>query len=145
MTEKAINELNGSDTRFIDSENVARRAIKILESRDGPITPHTFYDAVHMHFKGIARGCLRRHYDPAVIAQEAQQDDGQFDLFSREVQAFYPDPNKRGTYKPVNTITPAEAQIIAARMTATGKSLIKHAKIFLRYVNNRYRKAAGNS
>lgn len=92
------------------------------------VDPHIQYTSLE-HMKSMARKFLAKNHDPALKADEPDDDD-QAQMFSGELQDRYPVPTKKGEerqYKKRSALTHDERSWNVKRLRKAGKSLLEHA------------------
>lgn len=103
---------------------IATQAMVLIEF---PRTLHRLgYLGCHLELRQIARGKLRKRFDPVAIAD----DDADPDLFPETLQERYPIARKRGedpTYRRLDELEEADVSYNTARMRKAASALDRHA------------------
>jgi len=89
------------------------------------------YVGCHLELRQIARGKLRRQFDPATAAEEYAR--GQSELFPDTLQDRYPRKPKAGEepmYVFREVLSDEDCEYNLARMEKAGHALLKHADAF---------------
>jgi|SRR5215471_3752044 len=121
-------------TKDVSPAWVATQAMTLIEF---PRELHPLgYVGCHLELRQIARGKLRRRFDPEAIAD----DDADPDLFPETLQERYPLPRKPGEeprYRLLDNLTDADVRFNVNRMEKAGAALLRHARRLATWHANR--------
>lgn len=114
------------DIKDIDPAWVATHAMTVIEF---PRALHRLgYAGCHLELRQIARGKLRKRFDPTAAADDDEQDID--DLFPETLQERYPKARKKGeqpTYRRLWDLQEEDVIYNASRMEKVSDGLARHA------------------